>query len=324
MTTRKEPPPYTPAAESDNDNNNQYWYTSSHSCNKLYLQCLLSAETLWPRGISEIHHGRKLSYYEQLLSGKQRNPVGRTLDDDDDEAGPRRALDDDDEAGPLALADEGSTAGDSSAGKAEGETLEDLLEEEVVVAMLDADRAAVEAARESETGETLVGDMQLVAMTTVTEADGAASSRQTRPQGVSRRLHEKSIRGWGAFDFTYIPPNKQCRWGAWQATCPFHRTSRQTKCTKRLNVAGPEQRHEGEALLRLKVWANQAKMYNRKSLHAALDPKALPQPVEAVVEAQKLCEKPADKPKTDAQLDAEQAGAAALGSDNEPLEPEPR
>ena len=106
--------------------------------------------------------------------------------------------------------------------------------------------------------------------------DAERPSEREQGRGSRRQVHQKSIRGWGAFDFTYVPPSAEGTHGAWQAFCPFHRSSRFTLCKKRLNIRGATEADEEDALLRLKNWAIAAQKVNRRYLHKAMDPKAGP------------------------------------------------
>ena len=122
---------------------------------------------------------------------------------------------------------------------------------------------------------------------------------------------------WGAFTFTLARTKDRrgnTRYG-WQCACPFHRRSETSGCKKRLQIP------EGEnfpalghaTLCTLKHWANQAEEYSRQRLHLRCPAVVGDHPPLAMLNAQRLNEKPAAPPFSDEYLDLQDAVLEAEG-----------
>lgn len=93
-------------------------------------------------------------------------------------------------------------------------------------------------------------------------------------QAAPRRVHADSIPHWGpGFSFTWRVPTTHAKHGSWQATCPYHRKSGVTMCTRTMNVPGPDPSQKDEALRRLMQWCVCAGSFNRKRWHGLEDPR---------------------------------------------------
>ena len=65
----KQPPDYAAGGE-------RLWYTSGLTVQKAYLQCLLSAHTVFRGGAEGIPHGKYPSVYRMLMDGRKRRRCG--------------------------------------------------------------------------------------------------------------------------------------------------------------------------------------------------------------------------------------------------------
>ena len=76
------------------------------------------------------------------------------------------------------------------------------------------------------------------------------------------------LRGkWGVFSFTPRAAGKQCKFGGWQARCPFHKLSDQSGCKKFIPAAGPTRQDRSDAMQVLLTWCSRAFLNSRQSSH---------------------------------------------------------
>eukprot|EP00959_Pyramimonas_sp_CCMP1952_P218236 4564820-Pyramimonas_sp.AAC.1 len=107
---------------------------------------------------------------------------------------------------------------------------------------------------------------------------------------------------WGCFTIHPIKVTTQKPYGGWRASCPFHRFSDVTGCTKSITMTSASPAHNDSALRSLKDLCNQAKHLDRKWLHGAyLIPD--PPPTEAFLAENVITDGPVGPVLTDAELD---------------------
>ena len=142
--------------------------------------------------------------------------------------------------------------------------------------------------------------------------------------GRAVRRHVREGSGpWGVFYLTWIPPSDgKMKFGAWQAKCPFHAVSAVTSCTRRTNLLEGELPEE--AKLRMKLWCLQATLKTRKWQHASVDPRGLPLWTEEALDEELPRHVVPEVVKTDAELDAEEAAAAANTQGRKRRKPGPK
>ena len=86
-----------------------------------------------------------------------------------------------------------------------------------------------------------------------------------------RRCAERQVRdSWSQFSF--IPKPAQGRFGAWEATCPYHRgTESAPKCKKTINMTNASGDEAVKVHKLLQVWCLHSKHYTRKHKHLKWD-----------------------------------------------------
>jgi hypothetical protein len=72
---------------------------------------------------------------------------------------------------------------------------------------------------------------------------------------------------WDPFLFTWKDVGPGKLFGAIQATCPFHRLSVTTKCTKTMNLPGKTIDDALKVVWTLRHWCNRAGTYHRQRFH---------------------------------------------------------
>ena len=103
------------------------------------------------------------------------------------------------------------------------------------------------------------------------------------------------------------------KFGAWQATCPYHRLEK-TRCTRRLNVEEGSTKEATKLLA--KNWCLQAPRFSRKRDHAGWNPRAHEHFPEDIMDLQVyVLPMVPDVVKSDKQLDDEEAAAMMHGAD---------
>lgn len=123
---------------------------------------------------------------------------------------------------------------------------------------------------------------------------------------------------WGAFRITWIVPRdaahpRNPEHGAWQGSCPFHRRNDVTACKKAISCNGPTIHDQEVALLRVKLWCNNAKRFLRQHSHLSNHPTTEEvmrhmDIVRALVETHRIDEcPPAGTVRTDVELNDEAA-----------------
>lgn len=103
----------------------------------------------------------------------------------------------------------------------------------------------------------------------------AIPQRAAREVGARGRMWAEGQ--WGAFRITWVVPRddahpRNSAHGDLQALCPFHRRSLTTACKKTVCCRGPTKRDQEVALLRLKLWCNNARMFARQRAHVSNHP----------------------------------------------------
>jgi hypothetical protein len=96
--------------------------------------------------------------------------------------------------------------------------------------------------------------------------DGVAAGSGDGAVSRLNRVVRPESHGWGVFYFSWVPPNKSGKYGAWQARCPYHRLS-SVKCTKRLNIASDSDAQKTLDLL--KFWCLHAVLHDRIFLQSS-------------------------------------------------------
>ena len=91
-------------------------------------------------------------------------------------------------------------------------------------------------------------------------------------EGVAHSLGMKmSNKSWGVFRFTAIPPGRRAKFGAYQASCPFHKLNAKTGCVKTNNFVGPTYNDRKQSLTQLMYWCGRAREFNRQWKHRTCD-----------------------------------------------------
>ena len=135
---------------------------------------------------------------------------------------------------------------------------------------------------------------------------------QASQQPGPRRVIREGTQEWGSFRLTWIPPKPECKFGAWQGLCRYHKMDT-VRCTRRLNVDAPDRIEFTKNLV--KSWLLQAPRYHRKGTHDKWNPRDHPCQVVEVMDLQVWVLRPpppAAELKSDEQLDAAEAEAEAL------------
>ena len=293
------------------------WFAKekTFSVPKVYLQALLLADTLLSRGHSQILHGQKKEYYEDLLDIKKKGSKKKNS------AGPILAIVGDDGAVPLD----------------EGDQLEALppppkrlrrgrLE---VSGVAEQQPALADAPKENEQDEP-------PPLESVVEVEGGGADHnnadaddqdippelpapllpkpeKSQPDNRNRKQHEKTFR-WGPSLVTFKPPN------TWQATCcrmlsHKHEGGRNTRCTRTRTFRSQEQ--ELQVLTELKHWLNCAKDYSTRIAHM----QTFEMPDDSVTDAQLDAEKFASDYESDGETLPHDAAPEAASSSKPKLKP---
>ena len=143
----------------------------------------------------------------------------------------------------------------------------------------------------------------------------AAIPTARRAERLPRQEHPLSF-NWGVFRFTYTPPDKRPPHGQFQATCPYHKLSAKTNCTRATQI-GPCEESKDLAVRALQTWCLLGPCHDRKRRHAAaFIAKADILPREALDAKMQLLPQPPLHLRTDEELDAleESEGGAGAAS----------
>mmetsp|Transcript_89804 Transcript_89804/g.290156 ORF Transcript_89804/g.290156 Transcript_89804/m.290156 type:complete len:1098 (+) Transcript_89804:100-3393(+) len=307
------------------------WRTATSSVYRPYLLCLMQADHLQSQhGIARIEHGRTLKLYKCLLLGKVPvAPVPRAAIEHDVaiEIAPNappaigRAIKGDVVEGLAGAGDEGEQDIEDQDEEMDIEQeLELLLAGEgtdtpVIDAGAPASPPPFDEEQEEHAGLVAAADGGLA-----TPVADLASLPPSPAAGVLVPLVGMVVAGpdglgllremhrWGPFRFTpKRPSGGAVRWGRWEAACCFHAKSSKTQCTKSDKVQGPTQEDQDASIARLRHWCNGAKRFRLQRNHVAWTVTQDACPHMQIILSQCIPEedKPAEKPLTDEQLDAD-------------------
>lgn len=94
---------------------------------------------------------------------------------------------------------------------------------------------------------------------------------------VERRLQPETLTAWGAgpqtFRITWRRPSRDCKHGAWQGTCPYHKKTLKTKCTKALNLKSNDAEENTRCLRMVQHWLLRGPSFARAWEHAYFNPR---------------------------------------------------
>ncbi len=124
---------------------------------------------------------------------------------------------------------------------------------------------------------------------------------------------------WGAFRLTAKQAGgTNGEFGGYQARCPFHRKNASTDCKRYLRLKDGSREERLLVLRQLMWWCTMAPQHIRQRLHLVQPLPAESTPSYAHVRALRIDVKPLTRPRTDDELDAGLAPAAASGSTDAP------
>ena len=107
---------------------------------------------------------------------------------------------------------------------------------------------------------------------------------------------------WGVFLFSKFVPGPGRPRGAYQATCPFHRPTDNTPCTKTLTVSGDAEEDKINTVRRLMNWCIHAQPRDLASFHQTDFPELAEVPADPVLLACCIDRGAARKPLTDEEI----------------------
>ena len=301
------------------------WYTGGFTVHPQYLQALLQAETLQPKGVTSIPHWSRnpATFYTALLKGEVKPhrpraaPAALEADVDPQEMGwrPKRAR----RGAPLAR----NINEDQLVAEAEGEGGSHVQEEEddadamdleaALEALMDEELANINAAAGEEErlwhelfppGSPLSAEQQSQERSGPEVANPEASSPPTPP-------HMPAYETWGPFAISKTSAIRDPPYGGLQATCPFHKLSSATGCKKFVKLKDNTAQTEQQVRWALRDWCNRATQFQRQKHHMGSPGLSLSTvPAPAVIEAQRILVGPTHLVLTDADLDRQEALAA--------------
>ena len=241
------------------------WYSGLRVVRE-YALCLLKAEELQDMGILAIPHWQpSVSHYKALLEGR-RLPVGQAHD----------ALEDDVAVAPRAIKDKGArhprgprqrapaqlAIGDTEMHEEplleQGDT--ELEEPEEVDHQYDEFEFYLEEAM-AELLQEIEDDAPSSSATPATSSGSAAPARAQRG---GPRNYDRSFT-WGSFIFTPRDVSVKNPYGAWQASCKFHRLGPHSGCRRQLSMR--DEVDEPNVIRTLKSWCVEAENYDRQRYH---------------------------------------------------------
>lgn len=267
------------------------WYSMSNSPNKLYLQCLLQAEDLQLQGIEEIPHysSKPAQVYGGILRGIR--PAGHhqvALGNDVEGEEPLPRCDDEQLAD---LSEEGMSEIDIE------DELERIFDEAVTP---DDGHAAPDGGSATPVAGSPVADGSATPVAGPPVAGGSASPLvgspvddddmfgdgligdiggppppaalpippppPLRPGGQAG--HVAGVREqWGCFRISHLAKNPSRQFGAFEASCPFHRRNRMTGCKKMCRLTSEDPAHIELGKMVIKNWCSMAQGFDRQRHH---------------------------------------------------------
>ena len=257
------------------------FYSSSNSISIDYLKCLDGFSELT---VEQLHHGKRIGYYQKLLAGDVRGALAML--DVNKRARPR-ALEDASGGDPGSvqlLADEGMCWQDSvdalrnepePADEVEAQPAPNELESDARLERIgELEREGADANGQGEAAVECDGS----ALQSGPEAEFPDVAMEAGdPVAVERRLQPETLTAWGEgpqkFRITWRKPAKDCKFGAWQGICPYHKKSLKTKCTKALTLRSSDMEENTLCLRMVQHWLVSGPSFTRAWEHACFNPR---------------------------------------------------
>ena len=232
------------------------WRTRTAELYKSYLQCLLTAEQIFERGVAAIPHGKQPSVYKDLLNDRPRAAGAIPIEGD-------VAVHTDREPMVSDIAAPGSEGSDADM---EDDWLHAL--EEAMLGECGAGSPTGSAGGVTPVAIPPVGTTPVGAAPSPSAAVGsvliACPSTPVMEVTAADLADIRKTNYWGCFTLT---PVAKGRFGRWQAACPFHRKNDVTNCKRSIKVLGPDKEDQIAALWRMRHWCNIAKDFDRQQKH---------------------------------------------------------
>lgn len=286
------------------------FYTCSNVVCKEYLMCLTSAEKLLVN-VPELRHGQKALYYNKLLQGdvagalallseqSEKKEVGAPALKDADQlflmdGGFEWQIDDVGVASQLPPAKrrrkQNKAPSEDAVGEwASGESDSDLAE---MIARVNKSEDMGEplsytpscAPEDGEVGAEVDGAAH---GSSAAQASSSSVAHSDSKVPVARVQQPETIQAWGAgpqkFRITWRKPTRECKFGAWQGTCPYHRKGPRTKCTKALNVSADSESAREHCLRMIQHWLVSGPLFESSWQHSEWNPRAQETPPSEVL-----------------------------------------
>ena len=263
------------------------WYGMSHTFSIPYLQCLVKSDALFKKGISAIPHwvAKPRQVYPALLQGKKATAPAVFDLQPEVLAGEEFAL----EGGEVC----------AEPGDSEDDLLQEL--EELMDNAVEHEMGASSSARLPDLPPVPEGGLQ-------SEPKAAVDLAADHPVSCEDELTQPSK--WGPFRLTPRQPAKGRPHGGFEANCPFHRKNANTGCKKYIQLRDGSDEMRTAALRALQSWCNSAPQHKRQRTHLCHYISIETAPSQVVVAAGKITNPPAEKAKTDEELDEADAASA--------------
>ena len=301
------------------------WYLRSVHIEKSkpYMQALLMCQSLFDHGeLEELHHCQSVKYYEQIIAGTSTGLLPVL----DKQAGQLQtlALDVDSQDVPPTGSKRPMDIASQASRKAAQELLSFASLEDIPVThephTSDSDALSLaEASSETKDGNDLDADgveeqpLPQGEVVPVEQVDTKQATPTTAPSPSelpcaveakrSRAIHPNTFM-WGPFRFTYA---SRAPHGAWQVTCPYHKLSSKTRCTRSMKL-GDKPEARDICVRALMNWCLQAPQYRTKKAHASMPCRVEDVLDQGILDARLLSlEEPPAVVRTDKEIEEEEA-----------------